>query len=180
MFINTLKQEIDKSSILQDPLEKNIILERYEFHRRCQRSEETFYTFLQNVQNLAESCEFHADERDFLIRDRFVCGLNDKDIISAIIANGGNPSIDEVLEICDGRKQIEASKDDNKSKTTDLVSGVELNCDIHKTFRCHEKNYLVHKNTESVDKTKGKKKINNIFTDKQNVKIVNYMIFHKF
>lgn len=80
---------------------KNIISERYKFYQCCQKSEETFYTFLQNIRNLADSCNFHGDEKELLIRDRFVCGICDLDLKSEIINNGGNPSIREVLQICD-------------------------------------------------------------------------------
>lgn len=98
-----------------DPLEKNILVERYEFYHCVQQSEETFYAFLENIRNLAETCEFHKDEKDFLIRDRFVFGINDKRIQSAILATGGNPSIDAVVECCMQAK--DNSKNDIKTET---------------------------------------------------------------
>lgn len=95
-----IKLEIECDVVVSDPFEKNIVLERYEFYRRSQRSEESFYTFLEDIRNLAENCEFHGEEKEFLIRDRFIFGINDKSLQSAIITNGGNPSVEKVLEIC--------------------------------------------------------------------------------
>lgn len=95
-----IKIEIDCDAAGLDPFEKNLILERFEFYQRCQRSEESFYTFLDDIRVLAENCEFHGEEKELLIRDRFVCGLNDKNLQSTIITSGGNPSVDKVLELC--------------------------------------------------------------------------------
>lgn len=115
------KVKIECDAILLDPLEKNILLERYEFYQRCQKSEENFYTFLENIQNLAENCEFHGEEKDLLIRDRFVCGLNDKDLQSSIISTGGNPSVEKVINLCqkyrsiiDGEIKVEELNVDDK------------------------------------------------------------------
>lgn len=95
-----IKIEVDCDATALEPFEKNLILERFEFYQRCQKSEESFYTFLEEIRLLAENCEFNNQEKELLIRDRFVCGLIDKNLQSTIITNGGNPSIDKVLELC--------------------------------------------------------------------------------
>lgn len=95
-----IKTEFDNEDTSLDPLEKNIIRERYEFYQRCQKSEETFYTFLENIRSLAESCEFHREEKEFLIRDRFLCGLNNRSLQLNLLATGGNPTVDDVLHFC--------------------------------------------------------------------------------
>lgn len=109
-----VKIECDAAQL--DPLEKNILLERFEFYQRCQKSEETFYAFLEDIRHLAENCEFNGIEKELLIRDRFVCGLNDKSLQSSIITTGGNPTVGKVLELC----QKYNSLDDNEIKVEEL------------------------------------------------------------
>lgn len=121
-------------TILLDPLEKNILLERYEFYRRCQKNEETYYTFLDDVRNLAENCDFHSEEREFLIRDRFVCGLIDKDLQTSIITSGGNPSVHKVLEFC--------------HKYSDVIKIEELDVEIEDRVSISD-----DRNEEYVDRT---------------------------
>lgn len=100
MDSENVKIEIDCDAVTLDPFEKNLIFERFEFYQRCQKSEESYYTFLEDIRLLADSCEFNGEERELLIRDRFVCGLNDRNLQSTIITNGGNPSMGKVLELC--------------------------------------------------------------------------------
>lgn len=88
--------------------EKNVISQRFNFYQRCQHAEETFYTFLENIRNLAEQCEFHVEEKGLLIRDRLVCGLNDANLKLKIISDGGNPSAEHVLEICNKYNSFES------------------------------------------------------------------------
>lgn len=93
--------DIECDTIGEHLFKKNIISQRYNFYQRCQESEETLYAFLENIRYLAELCDFHVEEREFLIRDRLVCGLIDSNLKSKIIDNGGNPSIEQVFEICE-------------------------------------------------------------------------------
>lgn len=86
-------------------LSKNVLFERLEFNRRCRESEETFHNFLESIRKLADTCEFHVDEKEFLIRDRFICGLNDENLQSKIVIAGGNPNVNEVFEICRGHQE---------------------------------------------------------------------------
>lgn len=80
-------------------VDKNLLLERYWFHERCQRSEETLHSFVGDVRKLAESCEFN-EQADALIRDRIVFGLHNHEVKWRIIHRGGSPSVEEILDEC--------------------------------------------------------------------------------
>ena len=51
-----------------------VIAERFRFHRRNQRSDESVADFVAELRRLAKDCEFR-DHLDEALRDRFVCGL---------------------------------------------------------------------------------------------------------
>lgn len=107
-----------------DPLEKNVIYDRYKFHQRVQRSEETLNNFLQDIRKLSENCEFHNDERELLLRDRFVCGLNDKDLQLTIVSNGGNPTIQQIYQryiTC--QNEIDSVKTEEENVNAHIPSG---------------------------------------------------------
>lgn len=84
--------------------EVNILLERYHFHHRKQKTNETLEEFPDEVCRLAESCEF-GDQKEWLVRDHVLFGLEDKQICLEIVAQGGDPSIQEVIELCESVKQ---------------------------------------------------------------------------
>lgn len=79
--------------------EMNILRERYKFYRRKQKFNESHENFAHDIQKLSESCQF-GDFKDYLIRDHFIFGLHDERICLAIVDNGGDPSINELIEFC--------------------------------------------------------------------------------
>lgn len=76
-----------------------MLLERYNFHKRQQRLNETVEDFANEISQLATHCLFDNQEQ-YLIRDHVVFGLRDKTISMSIIEKGGNPSLEEVIDIC--------------------------------------------------------------------------------
>lgn len=78
---------------------ENILQQRYCFYHRCQQSTESLSEFVEDVIKLSTSCEFQ-DNCNTLIRDRVVFGLHDLLLKTKIIDYGGNPSLEETLDLC--------------------------------------------------------------------------------
>lgn len=78
----------------------NILLERYNFHQRCQQSGETLHSFITDVLELAKSCEF-GDLWESFVRDRIVFGLYSEELKWSIIQSGGNPTLNNVMNAYD-------------------------------------------------------------------------------
>lgn len=77
----------------------NVIYARHCFYKRCQDWNETLHEFLEQIRCLAKSCEFRGEE-DYMIRDRIVFGIDDDDLREKFIADGGNPSLEHVIQAC--------------------------------------------------------------------------------
>ena len=56
---------------------KNLTFERHSFFSKNQRNGESIDAYVTDIRNKAARCEF-GDLKDGLIRDRIVCGINDK------------------------------------------------------------------------------------------------------
>lgn len=85
----------------QDALgEVNVLEERYRFRLRCQQSEERLDAFINDVLELAKTCDF-GDQWNSFVRDQVVFGLHNEDLKWNIIKNGGNPSLNDVMNAYD-------------------------------------------------------------------------------
>lgn len=78
----------------------NTLLERYHFHQRCQQSEEDLSTFVNDVLELAKTCDF-GDQWITFVRDRVVFGLYDDDLKWSIIRGDIDPSLTDVMNAYD-------------------------------------------------------------------------------
>lgn len=58
---------------------KNVVFERYMFHKRVQKEGETFEQFLTDVKKLARTCEFN-NMTDEMVRDRIVLGVHEASV----------------------------------------------------------------------------------------------------
>lgn len=67
----------------------NIVMERFEFLRTCQKEDESFDDFLSNLKLKISSCEY-GDEEDSILRDLIIFGLRDIDIQESLL---GQPNI---------------------------------------------------------------------------------------
>ena len=77
----------------------NYLRERYQFYNRRPKVNESIDKFAEAVQQLAESCGFGESE-EWIVRDYVLFALNDKKITLEIVEQGGNPSIQDVIEMC--------------------------------------------------------------------------------
>lgn len=85
---------------------KNVLRERYIFFQRCQMANESFHQFLEDVRHRAKFCEFQSLEES-LIRDRLVFGINNYDLRVRLMNDGGDPPLNEIIEICGAGKSLE-------------------------------------------------------------------------
>ena len=60
------------------------IVQRFKFNTRSRRPEETIRTFVAELRSLSEHCNFEA--LDSMLRDRLVCGVNNKRIQSKLLS----------------------------------------------------------------------------------------------
>ncbi len=75
---------LEKFSTHFEP-QRNSVYERHKFFTRRQKTGETIDEFLTSLQTLASLCDFHADEKEKLIRDMLILGLNDPSSIEHLL-----------------------------------------------------------------------------------------------
>lgn len=113
-----------------------MLLERYNFHKRHQRIDESVEEFANEISQLAAHC-FFDNQEEYLIRDHVVFGLRDQQLSMSIIEKGGNPTLKEVIDICKQsvepiKIQLISSRSNRKRTTDDVNSGKsnQLTADI--------------------------------------------------
>ncbi len=70
-----------------------VLQKRVDFLRRVQQENESPYTFMSAVTSLASECSFNPSEESFLVRDKFIAGIKDRDLASKIIAGQGHQEL---------------------------------------------------------------------------------------
>ena len=63
----------------------SILVERFKFHSKCRQEGENVVEFVAGLQRLSEHCQFGTTLEDML-RDRLVCGINNKRIQRRLLA----------------------------------------------------------------------------------------------
>lgn len=86
--------------------EPSLVRDRYYFYTRCQNRTESFYDFLNDVCRLAKLCQFNMLEES-LIRDRIIFGVHDMELRNKFLKIGGDPSLEQVVEMCRSSTGIE-------------------------------------------------------------------------
>ena len=56
------------------------IMQRFRFHTRIRKTEESIGTYLAELKALAQKCNFKSDTLNEMLRDRLVCGINEDSI----------------------------------------------------------------------------------------------------
>ncbi|XP_031332218.1 uncharacterized protein K02A2.6-like [Photinus pyralis] len=62
------------------------IVQRFLFNKRDQQVGEKFSSYLAELRKLADTCSFHEDSRDEMLRDRIVCGVRDEALQRRLLA----------------------------------------------------------------------------------------------
>ena len=98
------KSLADLAAVLKGHFEpkRNVVAERFRFHKRCQNQGESVASFVAELRRLAARCSFgnHLDEA---LRDRIVCGLSSEAV----------------------RKRLLTEKDLNLAKTIEIAQSME-------------------------------------------------------
>lgn len=99
---------------------KNLTVERFNFNAVVQREGESFNNFLLELKTKAASCEF-GELNDSLIRDRIVCGINDK-IVQKRLLTEMNVSLEDAINICCAAESrgLEAKESINKTEEVNI------------------------------------------------------------
>ncbi|KAF6016584.1 hypothetical protein EB796_025102 [Bugula neritina] len=74
-----------------------MVYERFKFHSRIQRPDETFEDFLTALRTLITTCNFHDDEQDNALMDRIVAACSKKTVRDIYTNDNSHPSKANVL-----------------------------------------------------------------------------------
>ena len=66
----------------------SVIVQRFNFHTRACKSGENVSTYVSELRKLSEYCNF-GDTLEDMLRDRLVCGINDKRVQRRLLAEPG-------------------------------------------------------------------------------------------
>lgn len=80
-------------------LRKNTIFERYQFLTSKQQSGQSIDAFILQLKKQANKCEFHENDKNSLIRDVLVIGINDKDAREKMLRNP-QLDLDKAVTFC--------------------------------------------------------------------------------
>ena len=111
------------ADLLKDHYEPKplVIAERFTFHRRNQRREESVMQYLAELRRLATHCKF-KDHLDEALRDRFVCGLISETIQKRLLTED-NLDLKRALELAQGMEAAHRNAQvlQDNSETTELT-----------------------------------------------------------
>ncbi|UYV84832.1 K02A2.6-like, partial [Cordylochernes scorpioides] len=114
---------------------KNVIFERFKFFSATQKDGESIDSFITELKGLSTSCEFES-QKDSLIRDRIVYGIQDKALQERLLREP-NLTLIKAIEMC---KTDEISKQQIK-----IMQNNQNICQIRK----YEKKHSPKQNQES-------------------------------
>ena len=100
----------------QNP-EPSSIVQRFKFNSRVRKPEESVRNYVAELRKLSEFCDF-GDNLDDMLRDRLVCGINDRRIQTKLLSER-NLTFDKALEIS---QATEAAVQNFESLTKPAVS----------------------------------------------------------
>ena len=127
--------DVVKDHLQPKPL---VVAERYKFHQRSQREEESVSQFMAAIRKLSEHCEFGTFLND-AIRDRFVCGLHSRNIQEKLLTES-NLTAKKALEVATSMEA--AGKQSLQFHETPRVQRVEVSKRQGRCYRCGKSNHL--------------------------------------
>lgn len=108
---------------------KNIVYETFKFFNRIQKEDENFESFLTEIKNLSQTCEF-GTLTDRMVRDRIVLGIKDK-VLQERLLSIEDLDLNKAIDYC---KAAEVSKtpaknlQENKVEVDSKDKGEAENC----------------------------------------------------
>lgn len=94
----------------------NVFRERICFFRQMQKSDETLFDYLDKIRRLAKRCEFESQE-EWILRDQLVLGLRDEILQRRVMAMDGNPTLDQITNVCERFQDSEKEHKAGESST---------------------------------------------------------------
>lgn len=140
----------DKIDVLKDMFKnyceprKNLTYIRHVFNTRSQATHETFDTFVTDLKNKAQQCEFE-NLKDGLIRDRIVCGIKDETCRRRLLRES-DLTLAKAVDIC---RAHEVSAE--QMKTWDRNQPEGASADVHTVSR-----NVKHKDTGNFQRKKSR------------------------
>ena len=94
------KSYADTKQLLIDHFapERNEIVERFKFYSRVRNDGESVAQFVSELRSLSRHCNFTLQLNDQL-RDRIVCGINNKSIQTKLLRQGSDLTLDQAIKI---------------------------------------------------------------------------------
>ena len=74
--------------------------ERFRFLKRVQLKDERFDTFLDSIQTLKSTCNFHEAVNDKILSDRIVIGINSEEAREELLNVEGDLDLMKCISIC--------------------------------------------------------------------------------
>lgn len=113
-----------------DPL-RNTIAERYKFHKRERRDDESISNFIVEIKALSQTCDF-GDFLDGALRDKLVCGVNHERITAKLLSES-DLSFENACKIAKG---IEITSNDMQAlKGESQVNQIEIRIKVNSSNR---------------------------------------------
>ena len=107
----------------------NIIYERYNFHTREQKEDESNSTYITALRRLAKSCSFGNITPDDLLRDRIVCGIKNKHLRQRLLQEKAL-TLEKCVDMC---KAAETAKSQATAMTGEckLEETTDIKEEVH-------------------------------------------------
>ena len=110
-----------------------VMLERYKFYQRNQRVEESIATYYAELKKMAETCEF-GTFRGEALRDRFVCGLAEKNTQKRLLSED-DLTIDKAVKLA---LSMEAASQNAETLKSNQRNSSSASAYVHyATLECH-------------------------------------------
>lgn len=103
----TFVELVGKLSQHFDPA-KNVVVERFKFGKRDQKPNESCADYAVDLRNLARTCEF-GDFLDEALRDRFVCGLQNANVIQKTLLDVQGLTFDKACTLAQNMELTESN-----------------------------------------------------------------------
>lgn len=113
----------------------NEIVQRYNFHKRYQRQEESIALFVNDLRKLSEHCNYL--ELDKELRDQIVCGVTDESLQRRLLAEPGL-TFQRAFELSTAAETAKKNVQDMRISSKSEVSVNKIEQEKKLCFRCAE------------------------------------------
>ena len=111
-----------------------VIVERFNFHSRYRKQEETVANFVAELRKLAGHCQF-GDSLSDMLRDRLVCGINDKWIQHRLLAEP-DLTFKRAFELAQGLEIADRNLLDLETPQSEVVNVMKTRGTDYSCYHC--------------------------------------------